>query len=314
MLTISIVVHRNDVYLENCIQSITQQTTTPHHIVVTLNTGWTDRLRQIRAAYPEIEFVVNASPRGFAANHNAVLRRAQTDYAAILNDDILLHEDALDQMVRFLAQHPDVALVGPRLLNPDGSIQISTYSDPQLVRSLYRVSGLAGLTSQRSLLRRLFLQAGGGKRLRLESLNYNADTRDVPIIKGAVMVVRRAAWEQVGLMDEATEFYGEEADWHWRIRQAGWRIVFYPAARVTHYGLGQASLQLRGPLLVHDRKAILNYFSKHRPRWQAQTLRLFIVITHTLRALLTLPFDRALAADLWRVVRMALKLPMRQNN
>jgi GT2 family glycosyltransferase len=305
MLTISIVVHGNDAYLENCIQSITRQTTTPHHIVVTLNTGWTDTLRRISAAYPDIEFVVNAAPRGFAANHNAVLRRTQTDYAAILNDDILLHESALDQLVNYLSQHPNVALVGPRLLNPDGSIQISTYSDPQLLRSLYRVSGLAGLTSQRSLLRRLLLRIGGN-RLKLESLNYNAEIRDVPIIKGAVMVVRRAAWEQAGLMDEATEFYGEEADWHWRMRQAGWQILFYPTARVTHFGLGQATLKLRGPLLVHDRKAILNYYIKHRPRWQAQTLRLFIVVSHTLRALLTLPFDRALTADIWRVVRMAL--------
>lgn len=306
MLTISIIVHGNDAYIADCIRSIVQTTTMPYRIVLTLNTGWTAALEALRTRFPDVEFVVNQTPRGFAANHNAVLKQTTTEFAAVLNDDIIVHEGALDRLVGYLREHSGVGIVGPRLLNSDGTVQVSTYSDPRLARSLYRVSWLAGLTSQRSLLRRLFMRAGGGARLNLESMNFSDVTRDVPIIKGAAMLVRRAAWEQVGLMDETTAMYGEEADWHWRMRQAGWRVVIYPQVRVTHYGQGQATLKLRGRLLVEDRKAILRYYFKHRPTWQAETLRWFVVLTHILYGLLWIPFNRDRALDYWRVVHVTM--------
>jgi GT2 family glycosyltransferase len=305
MLAISIVVHENERYLPDCLASLYANTRTPFEVYVTLNTGWREAFLPLREAYPAIHWITNDAPQGFAANHNHVLQLSQAEMIAILNDDLTLHEGALDKLVAYLEANADVGIVGPKLLNPDGTQQVSTYSDPTFLRALYRVSGLAGLTSQQSAARRSLQRLGIGKLVKIESLSFNNTVRDAPIIKGAVMLVRHAAYESVGGMDETTRMYGEEADWHLRMRRGGWRVVFYPDAEVTHYGQGQASLNLRGWLLTEDRKAILNYALKHRPRWQAETLRGFIIGTHSVYALLWLFANRERARDYWRVVRMA---------
>ena len=90
MLTISIIVHGNDAYIADCIRSIVQTTTMPYRIVLTLNTGWTAALEALRASFPDVEFVVNQTPRGFAANHNAVLKQTTTEFAAVLNARLTL--------------------------------------------------------------------------------------------------------------------------------------------------------------------------------------------------------------------------------
>jgi GT2 family glycosyltransferase len=139
----------------------------------------------------------------------------------------------------------------------------------------------------------------------VDSLNFNNNTRAVSIIKGAAMVVRRAAFEQVGGMDETTRAYGEEADWHLRLRQAGWQVVYLDDALITHFGAGQANLRLHGWVLAEDRKAILAYYLKHRPRWQALCVRWMILVMHSLWALLWLPFNRSNSRDHWQTVKMA---------
>ena len=297
MLAVSIVVHEDERYLPGCLASLYAHTRRPFEVYVTLNTGWRNAFQPLRDAHPDIHWILNDTPKGFAANHNHVLALAQAQVIAILNDDLILHDGALDTLAAYLDANADVGIVGPKLLNSDGSQQVSTYSDPTFLRSLYRVSGLASLTSQQSAARRWLQRLGIGKLVKIESLSFNNSVRDVTIIKGAAMLVRRAAYETVGGMDETTRMYGEEADWHLRMRRGGWRVVFYPNAEVTHYGQGQASLNLRGALLVEDRKAILNYALKHRPRWQAEILRAFIIATHSIYGL----FWR----DYWRVVQMA---------
>lgn len=307
-LTVSIVVHGNYAYIAPALTSLLATTEQPCRVLVVINTGPDSRVAELQTQFPQVEFLINPRPLGFAANHNQMMRLADTPYVAILNDDILMRDPVLDRLTAYLDQHPEAAVIGPRLNNPDSSQQVSVYSDPTLLRSLYRISGLARFTSQTSPVRRLLQRTGLLRRLRVESLHFDNRIRAVPIIKGAAMVVRQSAVQQVGLMDETTLMYGEEPDWHLRFRQAGWDVIFYPEVTVTHFGLGQASLRLRGRILTEDRRAILYYYYKHRPRWQSRLLQIAIVTTHTLWFLGWLPFNRTRARDHWRVVQMALTL------
>lgn len=291
-VTVSLIVHRNFSYIADAVRSIYATTTTPPVIYVIINAGTEAETAAFRATFPEVQVIVNEKPVGFAANHNQIMRCAETAFVALLNDDIRLHDGALDTLLAYLQSHPDVGLVGGQLFNADGSKQVSVYSDPGLLRSIYKISGLASLTHQRSPLRRWLLRLGLGRLLHVESLVDNERVRDVPIIKGAVMVVRRAAYEQVGLMDETTLAYGEEADWHLRLRKAGWRVVFVPDAHITHYGQGQATLSLQGQSLIEDRRATLHYYHKHRPMWQAALIRGVIVISHGFWGGVWLAFNR----------------------
>jgi GT2 family glycosyltransferase len=186
-LTVHFIVHGDYEHIDGALQSLYATTHTPCHIIITINTGDDPKIETIRRDYPDIEIVVNDQPKGFAENHNAVMRRGETPFVALLNDDLTLQEGALDTLVGYLKDHPRAGLVGPTLQNPDGSPQVSAYSDPSLFRTIYKISGFANLTSQQRLLRRWLLNTGIIKRLNIESFNTDRKTRSVQVIKGAAM-------------------------------------------------------------------------------------------------------------------------------
>lgn len=311
MLTVSLLVHEDFSRIAAALDSLYATTQTPCDVYVVINKGDPAKVEALRAQFPHVQYIINEQPQGFAANHNMIMQVAKTDYIALLNDDLELHEGALDTLVEYLQVHPQAGLVGPRLDNPDGTQQVSTYSDPSLFRTLYKISGIAALTHQQSAARKVLGKLGLLRLFKVESLAFDNRTRAVPIIKGAVMVLRRAAYAQVGGMDTITLAYGEEADWHWRLRQAGWDVVYVPEARVTHYGLGQAQLKLTGWMLREDRKASLNYYLKHRPRWQAMLVRVAIVLAHSFWGLVWLLPDHKRGRANFDTVRMALTFKRR---
>ena len=306
ILTVSFIVHEDFTHIAQALRSFYTTNSPPGEVYVTINSGYDAQVDQLRVEFPDIQILVNTTPQGFAANHNHIMRLAETEYVALLNDDIILHDGALAKMVNYLQSNSQAGLVGAALQNPDGSPQVSVYSDPELLRALYKISGLAVITHQQSVVRRWMIKVGVGRLLKVESLRTQTTARPVPTVKGVAMVVRQAAYREVGLMDETTLAYGEEADWHLRLRQAGWQVVHVPEAKVTHFGLGQARLQLRGPLIVEDRKAILNYFLKHRPQWQVVVLRVAIVFSHLFWSLVWLPFSRSHASNHYQVAHMGL--------
>ncbi len=292
-LTVSLIVHQDFSHIGPALRSLLATTSLPFRVMVTINTPNAPEIERLRHEFPAVEFIINQKPAGFAANHNRILEQATTAYVALLNDDIILHDGALDTLVAYLDTHATVGLVGPGLYNADGTEQVSYYSDPGLGRMLYKISGLAVLTRQQSAARRWLQRLGVTRLFRVESLQpRHRVPHPVPVIKGTAMVVRRAAYEQVGLMDETTLAYGEEVEWHWRLRQAGWMVVFVPEAKVTHFGTGQIQLRLDGQMLLEDRKAILNYFSKNRPSWQVVTIRVSIILAHVFWGIAWLPFSR----------------------
>lgn len=303
LLTVSFIVHNDFSHIGAALDSLYQTTTMPMQVYLTINSGAEAEVERIRATYPQVQTRINAQPIGFAANHNAIMRLARTPFVALVNDDVTFQPQALDRLVGYLEAHADAGLVGPRVLNPDGSMQLSTFSDPALLRMLFHISGLGKFTAHGGVFR-LFLQRTGIARLlRVESLNREPTTRDVPVIVGVCMVARREAFLQAGLMDEVTRVYGEEMGWHWRLRQHGWRVVFLPSACVTHHNLSQ---DLSGWKLTEYRKSVLAYFVQYRPAWQAFVIRLSIVLTHLLAALVNMPFRRDAARTHWQTVRMAL--------
>ena len=233
------------------------------------------------------------------------MRIAQSNFVALLNDDIEIHPGALDRMCDYLKQHPQVGLAGASLMNPDGTPQVSVYSDPRLLLTLYKISGVSRITAEgtqlRSLLQRL-------KIVRLSSWVEQMEDHEVNVVKGVAMVVRQAAYEQVGLMDETTRMYGEEIDWHLRFRKRGWAVAYIASAKVTHYGIGQ---RISYRTLVDDRISLLNYYLKHKPKWQAAVLRMAIVTTHSLGAVACLPFNSEWSQAYWQTTLLVARWQQR---
>ena len=302
-LTVSIIVHEDFSHIDQTLSTLYQNSHLRLEVYVTINKGDKGKVTALKARFPQVHYVVNDTPAGFAHNHNQVLRLAQTELVALLNDDIIVTPSMIDHMIAFMDVTPDVGLASPRVVNPDGSSQLTAFNDPGLFRMIYSISGLGRFTPHGGRVRRLMQRYGASNHLGVASLVDTVETRFVPVVVGVAMFVRRAAYEQAGMMDESTLVYGEESAWHWRLRLCGWRIAVVGDATVIHLN---ASQDLTGWKLVEHRKGILNYYIRYRPRWQSILIRSCIIGFHSIRGTITTFAAPKQSRPEWQTVRMAL--------
>jgi len=199
----------------------------------------------VRAEFGEVELIASEDNIGFVKGNNLALRRfgfggqeTAPDcprYVWLLNPDTRVHPGAIKSLVDFMAATPRCGLCGPKLENPDGSLQMGAFAFPGLAQLLIETQPrLARFRDSRLDGRYPPAWFDGGTPFRIGS----------PL--GAAMLARAEAIERVGLLDEGFEMYCEEIDWAMRMRQAGWERWCVPAAVVTHSGgasSGQASVR-----------------------------------------------------------------------
>ncbi|WP_322511212.1 glycosyltransferase family 2 protein [Chloroflexus sp.] len=184
----------------------------------------------VRSQFPWVHLIESPINGGFSAGNNLALRRILAlpnppDYILLLNNDTIVPAGALDGLVDYLDQHPAVGAVGPKLLLPDGSLDLACRrSFPTPAIAFYRLFGLA----------RLFPRSRRFAAYNMTYLDPDVET-EVDSVVGACMMVRTAVVREVGLLDESFFMYGEDLDWAYRIKQYGWKIVYYPGVIVYHY-------------------------------------------------------------------------------
>ncbi|WP_164659301.1 glycosyltransferase family 2 protein [Tropicibacter sp. Alg240-R139] len=192
-------------------------------VLVVDNASSDTSVAMVRAEFPNVTLIESVDNLGFAGGNNVALRRACGRYVMLLNTDTLVHGTVLQDAVAWLDARPEIAVMGPKVLNADGTIQSSCSAFPSLKFLTMQALGLTKLA-------------------RLDSYRMTgwdrSTERQVDVISGAAMFVRQVAMEQVGLLDEAFFFYGEETDWCHRFASAGWDIMFAPLPEVTHFGGG----------------------------------------------------------------------------
>ena len=194
-------------------------------VLVVDNASGDGSVAMLRRDFPEVRLIESDRNLGFAGGNNLALRQVSGRYALLLNTDTLVHGDVLPRSVAWLDAHRKVAVMGPRVLNADGTVQPSSSAFPSLRALAMQTLGLT-------------------KVARLDSYRLTgwdrASERRVDVISGCAMFVRRRAMDTVGLLDEAFFFYGEETDWCHRFARAGWEVVFAPIPEITHFGNGAA--------------------------------------------------------------------------
>jgi len=173
----------------------------------------------VAGAFPAVKLIANTANAGFGAANNQAMRSAAGKYFLLINSDAFPAADAVQAMVQYMDAHPEVALVGPRLLNRDGSLQRSCYPFPTPMRAFMENLWISKLCS-------------GDSRMGDYSRWPHDHERHVQWVSGACMLVRRTVYEQLGGFDEGFFMYHEETDWQRRMRDAGWEIGFTPAAQV----------------------------------------------------------------------------------
>ena len=245
--------------LRDCLASLAN-CRLPMRVVVVDNASHDGSAAMVRATFPAVELIEAGCNAGFAGGTNLGLAAlgALPEYLLLLNPDTVVHPDAIEAMVDFLAQHPRVGLVGPRLLNPDGTPQAAAFRFPTLT-----MTALDLFPPGEVLPGRLYGSWWHGR--------YPQDGGEAPFPidhpLGACMLVRGATLALVGSLDAGYFMYSEEIAWCWRIRRAGWAIWQVPAAKVTHVG-GAATRQFRHKMLVALWRSRDRFAAAAGPPWR----------------------------------------------
>jgi N-acetylglucosaminyl-diphospho-decaprenol L-rhamnosyltransferase len=260
-----VVTHNALPWIEQCLESVRGEE------AVVVDNGSTDgTVALVRERFPQAQLVEQEN-LGLAAGWNAGMAAASGRYFLILNSDAWMTDGSLERLVAFADARPDAAVVGPRLLNTDGTLQRSVRGVPTLWRLATEYLFLRKLAPRSRLLNAFY--AGG----------FDHDqVRDVEVVMGACMLVRREAVEQVGPLDEAFFLFSEETDWCWRFRQGGWKVVFFPGAECVHVGGASHG----GRLFRENVRGHLRFLAKHRGMRYAERARRLLGFSLRLRTLL----------------------------
>lgn len=236
-VTVSIVAGGDGRLLEACLASIPAAARETAVRTVVVDNASAERLQ----APDGVEVLRNETRRGFGANHNAVLARAEGRYALILNDDTVLDPEAIDRLTWFMDQNAVLGAAGPRLRFPDGRVQPSAFRFP---------------TPGRVALTLLTLQRAAWDMSRGERI------RRVDWVHGAAMMVRLAAFRDAGGLDERFYMYLEDVDLCRGMRDAGWEVAFFPYAGVVHHESSSTAAVPERRIVQHARSRGL-YARKH---------------------------------------------------
>jgi GT2 family glycosyltransferase len=254
-------------WIEHCLASVAGYDT------VVVDHGSTDEtLARVLERFPDVR-VVEQENRGLAAGWNRGIRETDGAYVLILNADAWALGDAVEKLADVADNNPRAAIVGPRLRFPDGRLQRSVRGFPTPWRIATEYLFLRKLAPRSRALNAFY--AAGFEHDRLHEADF---------VMGAVMLARRTAIDEVGLLDEDFFLFSEETDWCYRFRRAGWHVLFTPAAEFAHvYGGAHG-----GRMFKENVRGHLRFIAKHHGTRAAERARRVLLTGCVLRA----PRDR----------------------
>jgi hypothetical protein len=214
----------------------------------------------VRQQFPQVELIANRENLGFAHANNQALCRCQGEAVILLNPDTEVKPGAFQAMLAFLRENPGVGAIGPLVLNPDGTLQHSCSPTPTLYRETLRLLHLPGMRPDGYYP--------------MQGWDRDAP-RQVEILLGACILLRHAALDQIGFLDEDYFIYSEEVDLCSRLKKSGWELYWVPAAQIVHYG-GQSTQQVAQEMFFRLYESKLKYFRKHRGSSAARGYKLLL--------------------------------------
>ncbi|KXG76291.1 glycosyltransferase family 2 protein [Thermotalea metallivorans] len=223
-----------------------------YEVILVDNASKDDSVEVFKKEFPQVKLIENNQNLGFSKANNIGIKMAGGRYILLLNSDTLVIEDTLEIMIKFMDTHLDVGAAGCKVELPDGSLdKACKRSFPTPQNALYHALKLD----------HIFPHHKKFGEYNLTFLDEN-QTHEVDCLVGAFMLIRREVIEQVGLLDEDFFMYGEDIDWCYRIKQVGWKIVYYPKTKIIHYKGG--SSKKKNPKLIYEfYRAMYLFYHKH---------------------------------------------------
>jgi GT2 family glycosyltransferase len=254
-LSIIIVNYNAAPYLKRALASIQLHLRNVRYEICVVDNASTDESSNVLLNFPQVRVIKNDKNLGFSTAVNQGLRNTTGLFVLWLNPDAEILDEGLVAILRYMNDHPDVGIIGPRILNPDGSIQLSCRSFP---------SYDAGLFNRYSLLTRLFPNNRFSRNYLKSDQDHSVIT-DVDWVSGACLLHRRQLLLRPGFLDEKFFMYCEDVDFCLRATQARWKVQYHPGASVLHH-IAASSKQLPTKTIRERHKSIWHYYKKHFKR------------------------------------------------
>ena len=257
VLSICIVNYNAKDYLKGCLQSIyASGCKHPFEIVMVDNASRDGSVEMVQTDFPQVRLIRNESNAGFSHANNTALRMARGKYLLWLNNDTVVFPGALDILVEFLDQHPEVGIVSPKVLNSDGTLQFQCRRGlPTLWGAFCYVSGLS----------RVFAKNPFFTGYLLTHLDEDRQA-SVDSVSGACLMGRRKILDQIGYPDEGYFMFAEDLDWCCLARQAGWQVIYLPEARIIHFGGRGGTLSRPFRATIEFHQSVWRFYQRHLAR------------------------------------------------
>ena len=238
--------------LRECLHSVLIQN--PDEIIVVDNASTDNSVEMMKAEFPSIPLIALEKNVGFGAASNRGIKNCRSEHILLLNADTMMKPGSLQALNRYLETHPHVSMIGPRVLNPDGTLQTSCFYYPTPPHVFLYISGFYQLIPRLPILKKWSLQKAVSKK-----------AMAVPWVLGAALAFRREAFEILGGFDESFFLYFEEVDLCYRLFLQGKQIHFVPEAEVVHIG-GASTAQKRTWFSIQFFRSLANFYRKHFSR------------------------------------------------
>ncbi len=251
-LSITILSYNTKDLLAVCLDAIFKSTKNLKFEVIVVDNASTDQsVELVETKYPQVTLIKNKTNLGYSAGNNLAIKKAKGEFALLLNSDTEIIGESLQIMVEFMKQHPEIGILGPKLINPDQSLQKSVGTFYSLKNVVLTMLGLERL--------------GFGRR-------SPAKFSLVDWVSGACFLVRKKVFDQIGLLDEKLFMYMEEVEFCYRAKTNKILTGFLPEATILHQERG-SSLAGRTDAIINIYKGLLYFYRLYKPVWQYNFLR-----------------------------------------
>ena len=252
--------------LRVCLTSIFEQTFRNHIEVIVADNASQDESREmVRREFPRAKLVEHSTNLGFCAGNNRAIPANPGRYVLFLNADTRITPCAFDSLIDFADANSDAGIIGPKLLNQDGSLQYSCRRFPNLGAGFFRNTPLG----------RLFPKNRFTQDYLMSDWDHST-ARDVDWISGAALMIRRETLQQIGAFDETFYMYCEDVDLCYRAHEAGWRVVYFPDSVVYHI-IGRSSDQVPARATYYFHTSMYRFYKKHYARTTPLPIRPLII-------------------------------------
>ncbi len=252
--------------LHDCLSSIFADPAADNwEIIIVDNASSDDSVKMIRRYFSNVRLLVSSSNLGFVGANNWAMKEALADYWLLLNSDTRVEIGSISELVHFMDQNPEAAVVGPKLVRNDGSIQPSCGVAPSFFRE----------SANKLLLHKVF------PAIKLGSRDVDV-VCEVGWVTGACLMVRKSIGRKVGLLDSALFMFYEDVEWCLRIRKSGGKIFYCPDSLVTHVG-GQSTRKNYTEMLVLSHASLIYLYKKYFNRFEFTLLFLLVPVEMIIR-------------------------------